>query len=323
MDKGINRRDFVKGSSLLSLCAAAGMGLGGGASALAQTPIKRVGGPKLKLSLNAYSFSKALNDPIKGRGPGMSLFDLLEFCAEHDFEAVDPTGYFFPGYPEAPDDSFLYEFKRRAFELGLDISGTGVRNDFCHPDKAVRAADVQHIKEWIEVSAKMGAPVLRVFATNQKTGIHEGYTWDQTAEWMAEDIKECAEHGKKFGVIVGVQNHTYFIKTAEHVLKLLEMVDSEWCGLILDTGCFRSEDPYEDMARVIPHTVNFQIKEKLLGKESDVKTDLKRLFRIIRDGGYRGYIPIETLYLKDEVYDPKVRVAEFLAEVREALAQTA
>ena len=99
------------------------------------------------------------------------------------------------------------------------------------------------------------------------------------------------------------------------------MVDSPWCGLILDTGCFRSEDPYEDMARVMPCTVNFQIKEKLLGEESNVRTDLKRLFRIIKGAGYRGYIPIETLSLKGEEYDPKVRVARFLKEVREALAE--
>jgi len=322
MDGVLSRRDLIKRSSLLPLCAATGMGLaGGGASAFAQTPINRVGGPKLKISLNAFSFSKALNDHIKDRGPGMTLFDLLEFCAEHDFDAVDPTGYFFPGYPEVPSDSFVNEFKRRAFLLGLDISGTGVRNDFCHPDKAKRAADVQHIKQWIEVAAKMGAPVIRIFATNQRTGIHDGYTWDQTAEWMAEDIKQCADYGKKYGVIVGVQNHTYFIKTADHVLKILRMVDSPWCGLILDTGCFRSEDPYEDMARVMPCTVNFQIKEKLLGEESNVRTDLKRLFRIIKGAGYRGYIPIETLSLKGEEYDPKVRVARFLKEVREALAE--
>src|SRR5438309_1148581 len=40
----------------------------------ARTPIKRVGPPKLKTSLNAYSFSKTLNDQLKGRAKGVSLF---------------------------------------------------------------------------------------------------------------------------------------------------------------------------------------------------------------------------------------------------------
>ena len=163
MDAKLNRRDFIRRASLVPLGAAAGIGLGAG-SALAQTPIKRAGGPKLKLSLNAYSFSKLLNDHLKGRGKGMTLLELLDYCAEQDFDAIDPTGYFFPGYPKVPSDKYVNEFKRRAFALGLDISGTGVRNNFASPDKDQRAADVRHVKEWVECAARLGAPVLRVFA---------------------------------------------------------------------------------------------------------------------------------------------------------------
>src|SRR5262249_27319215 len=131
----VNRRQFL-GRAAVAPAAAAAIGLGAAASANPQTPIRRVSGAKLKLSLNAYSFSKALNDQIKGRGKGMSLFDLLDYCAEQDFDAIDPTGYFFPGYPKVPTDRFVNDFKRRAFQLGLDISGTGVRNNFATPDKS-------------------------------------------------------------------------------------------------------------------------------------------------------------------------------------------
>ncbi|TWU20343.1 sugar phosphate isomerase/epimerase family protein [Bythopirellula polymerisocia] len=316
-----NRRDFLSRWSVMPLIAAGGFGLTSQVAS-AQSTVQRVGGSKLKLSLNAYSFSKALNDHIKGRGPGMTLFDMLDFCAEQDFDAVDPTGYFFPGYPAVPTDKFINDFKRRAFQLGLDISGTGIRNDFCTPDKAARAKDVQHIKEWIEVSAKLGAPVIRVFATNQRSGKPEGYSWDEVASWMADDIRECADHGEKYGVIVGVQHHTYFLKTTDQMIKLLQLVDSPWCGLIVDTGCFLSADPYAEIETVLPYAVNFQIKEKLYGQESDTRVDLVKLFQIIQDSGYRGYIPIETLYLKNEVYDPEVRTKSFLKEVRLALAKT-
>ena len=68
-------------------------------------PIQRVGGSQLKIALNAYSFSKLLGDHAKGRGSGMSLFQLVDFCAEHAIDGVDVTGYFFPGYPQRPDAS--------------------------------------------------------------------------------------------------------------------------------------------------------------------------------------------------------------------------
>ena len=48
----------------------------------------------LKVSLMAYSFSKAL---IAGT---MTLENVIEYCARTGFEGADITGYFFPGYPD-------------------------------------------------------------------------------------------------------------------------------------------------------------------------------------------------------------------------------
>jgi sugar phosphate isomerase/epimerase len=320
VEEPVNRRGFLARASMVPL-GALGVGLGAASQPLAaQSPIKRVGGSKLKTSLNAYSYNKALNDQLKGRGQGVSLFDLLDFCAELNFDAIDPTGYFFPGYPKVPGDKYINEFKRRAFQLGLEISGTGVRNSFADPDKAKRDADVRHVKEWIEVAARMGAPVLRVFAGPQP----EGYTWDQVANWMVDDLKKCVEHGEKYGVLIGIQNHGDTLKTADDVLKIVNRVDSPWFGVIVDTGYFLSPDPYQDIARVIPHAVNWQIKEKVDGAAGHSKTDMKRLVRIIRESGYRGYLPIETLSIRGgtEPYDPRERVIALLAELREALKQS-
>jgi sugar phosphate isomerase/epimerase len=305
------------------LLASAGAGLafnalGTASASAAASPIERVGGPKLKVSLNAYSFSKPLNDHIKGRGKGMTLMDLLDFCAKHNFDAVDPTGYFFPGYPDVPTDKYINEFKRRAFQLGLDISGTGVRNDFAQADKEKRAADVEHVRQWVVASAKLGAPVLRVFAGQPPVG-HE---WKEAAKWMADDLRKCAEFGEEHGVLIGVQNHGDMLKTADETIEIVNMVDSDWFGVIVDTGYFHTEDPYVDIAKVIPYAVNFQVKESPFGKESTVRTDLARLVKIVRDGGYRGYLPIETLSIPDRPYEPEKLVPQFLAELKQALGQT-
>jgi sugar phosphate isomerase/epimerase len=313
VDEYLNRRDFLGRASLAPL----GIGLGSTA-ALAQTPIKRIGGPRLKLSLNAYSFNKLLNDHIKGRGKGMTLLELLDYCALHNFDAIDPTGYFFPGYPKVPSDRYVNDFKRRAFVLGLDISGTGVRNNFASPDREKRAADVKHAREWIECAARLGAPVLRVFAGPEPAG----HPRDKVVEWMVEALSQCVEHGKKYGVLVGIQNHGDMLRTAKQTIEIVKKVDSEWFGVIVDTGYFLTSDPYRDITQVVPYAVNWQIKERLGGKVGQVKTDLKKLVGIIRKGGYRGYIPIETLSVKGQEYNPRTRVAEFLGELRKALQET-
>jgi sugar phosphate isomerase/epimerase len=131
------------------------------------------------------------------------------------------------------------------------------------------------------------------------------------------------EHGQKYGVLIGIQNHWDFLKTSEQVLKIVKMVDSEWFGTIVDTGYFLTEDPYRDMAAVAPYAVNWQVKEMVDGQQFKVKTDLRKIVRIAREAGYRGYLPIETLSKKtgEPDYDPRARAAQLLKELREALQQ--
>lgn len=331
MNVSSTRRDFLKSTALLPI-AASGFGLGAlsllspEASA---APIQRAGGPMLKISCNAYSFAKML-----GRNGGMTLFDLAEYCAKENFDAFDPTGYYFPGYEKngtgVPTDKFIFELKRRAFDLGLGISGTGVGNNFTTADRAARAHDVQRIKNWAEVAAKLGAPVLRVFADTQMRAqtwetVSNGASRTDVEKWIADDIRACAEHAGRFGVIIGVQNHGDFLKTADQQLSLIQRVDSPWCGAIVDTGYYRAADPYAEMAKAAPYAVNWQVKQSPYGveKQDEMPIDMIRLLRIVRASGYRGYLPIEALSPRGGDYDPYTVVPKFLADVRKAIAATA
>jgi sugar phosphate isomerase/epimerase len=263
-------------------------------------------GHKFKTSLNVYSFNKPL------RAGEMDLFDVLDFCAENNFDAIDPTGYYFPGYPEVPSDKFMMEFKKKAFLLGLDISGTGIRNDFANPDSDSRKADIKMIKKWIEASAKMGIPNIRVFSGNNK---HEGFSRDQAFKWMAKDVKECCDYAKNFGVIIAIQNHNDFLKTANDVDRIFEMVDSEWLGLNLDVGSYRQSDPFKEIEQNIKYAVTWQIKENLWINGNETPTDLVKLFRIIKKSDYRGYLPIETL----GAGDPLEKIPQMMKNVHKAL----
>ena len=329
-----SRRDFLKNASLLSLGAVTGASLLGTTPAKAAVePIKRAGGAQLKVSCNAYSFGKLIGTGGKG---SMSLMDLAEVCAKMGFDGFDPTGYYFPGYEKngtgVPTDKTIYTLKRRAFDLGLGISGTGIGNNFTTADKKSRANDVERIKVWSEVAAKLGAPVLRVFADTQMRAetwqsVSNGAKREDVERWIADDLRTCAEHAGNFGVIIGVQNHGDFIKTADDQLSLIRRVDSPWCGAIVDTGYYRAEDPYAEMAKSAPYAVNWQVKQSPFGveKEAEAPIDLPKLLRIVRASGYRGYLPIETLSPRGGggEYDPYKVVPAFLNELRQAIATTA
>ena len=302
----IERRNFLKKLSVPIVSAAA----------LPAIPVARQdnsdtvenGKPPLKLSLNAYSFNRELLDG------SMTIEDMLEFCAGQGLMAVDITGYYFQGYPHVPSDEMIYSVKRKAFELGLEICGTGVRNDFTHADKAKRRENIQLVKDWIGVSQKLGGQTIRIFSGTQKP---VGYTRDQIFKWVVEDIRECVDYGKAHGVVVALQNHDDFIKTAADTIQIMEAVRSPWYGLMLDIGSFRTADPYNEISQTIKYAVTWQIKEKVFNHGKEVDVDAEQLIQLIKNSGFRGYLPLETL----GEGDPKKKIAALFEKFTSALGR--
>jgi sugar phosphate isomerase/epimerase len=259
---------------------------------------------KTKISLNAYSF----NDPLMaGR---MTLDDLLESAAEIGFEGVDLTGYYFPGYPEVPTDEYIYHIKQKAFELGLEICGSGVRNNFAQADPKAREAAIKHVKEWVQVAAKLGGQTLRIFSGND---IPQGHSREEVFGWIVSCVKDCAEYAGQQGIKLAIQNHDDFLKTADQVEEILKAIDSQSLGLMLDVGSYRTKaDPYAEIRQTIKYAITWQLKEEVYVNGKAVKTDLDKIKTIIDQSTYRGYPPIETL----GAGEPKQKIKVMYDEVK-------
>lgn len=312
-----------------------------------------------------------VSDMTRGVEEKMTLPGLLDYCADpaHRFDAVDLTGYYFPNYSATeatvPPDRFVDDLKKRASDLGLAVCGTGIGNSLTGVpfdregkkgvvfstdeggDRMKIGKDVKRIKAWIEVAARLGAPVLRVF-----TGLEPSYlmkshikpndpeknekakqlqAWHaETSKRMVDDLREIVAHAKRFGVIIGIQNHGDFLKTGAETIDLLKAVDSEWIGVIVDTGYFLTPDPYVDIEAVLPWAVNFQVKEYVRQSATEYQRaefhpiDMTRLLQIVRRSGYRGYLPIETVAAgKKSPLDPHKDVPALLNKLQTAIKETA
>ena len=90
----------------------------------------------------------------------MTLDDFIHIAREIRLDGVELTSYYFP---ETTDD-YIYSLKRIVFQNGLDISGTAVGGAFTEPDKKKLAEHIKMVKEWVDISQKLGATVMRVFA---------------------------------------------------------------------------------------------------------------------------------------------------------------
>lgn len=276
----MQRRSFIKSSSAVLL--------GAGALVLGRPPEeKRILETYCpSLSLNAYSFNEEL---LNGE---MSLEQFFQFAAETGFAAVDLTAYYIPGYPEAPSDELLYEIKRKAFRKGISFSGTGVRNDFTVLDPEKLAGEIQHVKEWIVAASKLGAPNIRVFDGKARG---KGSAADPIRKQVVDAFRECALFGSRFGVNVAFQNHHDFLVSTEDIIDILERVDSDWFGLMLDTGSVSGSDPYLEIKKLIPYAVSWQLKESVRVGEDTVPLDIPRLMALIHKEAYQGFLPLETL----------------------------
>ena len=285
------------------------------AAALAAVPqssfgageVARRSGVKIKLGLNAYSFNRPLTS---GQ---MTLHDVIDYCAEHGVDGVDTTGYYFPGYPTPPDDAYIYALKRKAYLNGVTISGTGVRNDFTLTDVSSRRGHIALVKEWVDVTAKLGASFVRVFSG---PAIPNGSTYEKVLQYMIPAFRECAEYGAKHGVIIALQHHDDFLKTAEQTIQVVKAVNSEWFSVVLDVGSLRQGDPYEEIAKLLPYACTWQIKENVYINGKATPIDLGKIRAIIDKAGFRGFVPIEALGSGD----PKTIVTAFLEKVQKAMA---
>ncbi|MCB1066313.1 MAG: sugar phosphate isomerase/epimerase [Verrucomicrobiae bacterium] len=282
-----SRRDFLRNASLL------GLGVGLPASAFAVTePYVRVGEPRLRLGLAAYSFRnyfKSMRGKPNEKMPEdqrIEMTDFIRFCAEQNCGGAELTSYFFE-----PDvsDAYLAECRHLAHVTGVEISGTAVGNNFSYPKGAPeRAEQMAYVKDWIDKSAIMGAPHIRVFAGKHPAGVTE----EDAEKNASEALEEAAEYAGSKGVFLGIENHDS-IGTADRLLRIVRNVNSKWVGVNLDTGNFRVADPYPDIEATAPYAVNVQVKVQLKYDGKTEEADLERIGKILRDTGYQGYVVLE------------------------------
>jgi len=254
----------------------------------------------MKLACCAYSYRDLLTT---GK---MTLEQFLDTAVELGLDGVELTQYYFP--EETPD--YLHHIKREALVRGLDVSGTAVGGDFSDADRGKRRGQIEHVKDWIAKSEMLGSPVMRVFAGRAPDGVLRSVA----EQWVRDALAECAEVGAAHGVVLALENHLGLTGDAEETLALVEPLDSPWVAINLDFGNFRG-DMYEQFRRCAPRAVTTHAKVAVAQGDAREQVDYRRVVRIMREAGYRGYISIEY----EERGDPVAGVSHFAAYLRGCL----
>ena len=260
--------------------------------------------PKFKLSLAAYSLRKFLDL----KNPSMTLEEFIEKTAEWGCEGVELTEYYFKK-PLTPE--YVMKIKHTAIKAGLPITGTPVGNTFTLPPGEARDRQIAAVKTWIDVSAELGSPAIRIFAGSAPKGVEES----QARAWAIECINISLEHAAKRGIYLALENHGGIVATAEGMLAIIKEIKHDWFGVNFDTGNFHSEDPYAELEKIAPYAITCQIKAEISRSGKHEASDYPRLMAMLQKAGYHGYLALEY----ESAEDPMTAVPKQLDLLRKAM----
>lgn len=308
-ETSVSRREAMR---FFAAAAAAAWGIGPSLSNAAVPP-QRNGKSHMKLSLAAYSFNRWLPKSWKPDQLADARFTLekfIDFCAEQDLDGCELTAYYFP--KEITND-YLMSLKERSFRLGLDISGTAIGNDFCLPEGEARERNLKMCRDWIDYSAALGAPAIRIFAGT----VPKGESEDAARERCIAGINQSLDYAATKGVCLALENHGGITATPDQMLKIIDGVKpSPWFGVNFDGGNFSTADPYADLARIAPYAINAQIKVEVSPNGKKELADLGRVVKILKDAHYRGFLVLEY----EAAQDPLEAIPNHLKKLRELIS---
>ncbi|MBN8719672.1 MAG: sugar phosphate isomerase/epimerase [Sediminibacterium magnilacihabitans] len=276
--------------------------------------------PRIKLSISSYSYWHF-------KGEKFPVEKVIDEAAKLGVEGIDILHRQMNG----TDAKYINELKRRAYNNGIAFTCLSIHQGFVTPDKKEWQKNIDNTKEWIELSAKMGVPCMRLNSGRWGTtasfdelmknrGIEPilpGYTEDDGFKWCIEAIQQCIPTAEQHGVVLALENHWGLCSTPEGMLRIKKAIDSPWLGLLMDTGNFL-ENPYSKLEMIAPQAVFVQAKTYYGGGEwYTLDLDYDRIISILNNVNYHGYLSLE--YEGKE--DAATAVPKSIAMLRKAMKE--
>ena len=299
------------------------------------------------LAVSTYSLREQLGRPMdfsitdpSGKDIQISLpttgeLGLSEFPARakttFGVGAIETVAFQFDGLDDPELDRFadhLVATDMRLLNVAVDVG------DLLDTDPAKRSADIADIKQWIDRCAEMGSTFVRVNPGSPMSP-HAG---QQPPRYLVEALRELGDYAAAKGTRLLVENHGGPSSDPDWMIKLLDAVGSDRCGLLLDLGnfdallapmmaaFFSGDDPaqaldgvdtsalYADIEALAPRAEHVHVKAHHVGDDGSVgAVDLVRAIGILSAHGYGGALSVEYEGTGGDPWAKTARVLEVTA----------
>jgi sugar phosphate isomerase/epimerase len=279
-----NRRQFIKGTAVL-------------ATGLALSP-ESFGANIMKkdffeISLAEWSLHKALF---------AKKIDNLDFplIAKRDYgiSIVEYVNQFFKD--KAKDTAYLNELLKRCKDNGVKnhlimIDGEG---GLATLDGKKRLTAVENHYKWVDAAKYLGCKTIRVNA--QGEGSRE-----DVQKAAIDGLGRLGEYGQKAGINIIVENHGGLSSDGQWLASVMKAINKKNVGTLPDLGnfcvkrgpnntCAEEYDRYKGTQELLPFAKGISAKTYAFDEAGNcIETDYSRMFKLIKNSGFKGYIGIE------------------------------
>lgn len=238
----------------------------------------------------------------------MTYEDAVRAIADNGLEGMDMTGYwvpplltFKPGIasqvisemvretPAKPTSQWLASLRATAYKNGVALYSVGSPVKMAQPTPELRQKEIAFAKHWVDIAYELGAGHVRVFAGS----IPKGSTEEQAVDMAMEVYKPVLDYAGPKGLVVGVEDDDELTRTSAQLLNFMKKADSPYARINIDCGNFR-KDGYEEVKRCAPYCGATHVKSNMTSPDGKKEpADWPKLFGILANAGYRGYVSIE------------------------------
>ena len=245
--------------------------------------------PLFKISLAEWSLHNTIN---KGELTNLDFPAYAkEKCGIDAVEYVNQCGEF---KDKAKNQEYLAELKQRCEDAGvisllIMCDGEGALGD---PEDARRTQAVENHYKWVEAAKFLGCHSIRVNA--QSSGSRE-----EQQRLAVDGLRRLSEFAAPLGMNVIVENHGGLSSDGAWLAAVMKTVDLPNCGTLPDFGNFQTSpgvwyDRYQGMEELMPFAKGVSAKSHEFDDEgNEVRTDYRRMMKIVLDAGYRGHVGVE------------------------------
>ena len=216
------------------------------------------------------------------------------------------------------DQTYLKELKQRTDDLGMKnnlimVDGANIAD----LDMTKRRQAVEAHHAWVDAARYLGCTAIRVNLGDTSkaiTGAPDDPA-DEAAKTAADGYHQLLEYAAKQNMNVIVENHFGNSTDIDWLVRVLKQVNMPNAGLLPDFGnfcrqrskpetadikgimsttCIKEYDRYEGVRKMMPYAKGISAKtHKFDSKGNETETDFRRIFKIIKDAGFNGYVGVE------------------------------